>query len=94
MSHAVANRAAGALELVAQLDVVVDLAVLRDGDRAAVDRDRLMTAGDVDDAQSRRAERRRPVDEHAAVVGPAMAQRRDHLLGAIGLRRLQSSNRR
>ena len=78
VSHAVVNARPARCELVAQLDVVVDLAVLRDGDRAAVDRDRLMAAGDVDDAQARRAERRRSVDEQAAVVRAAVAQRRDH----------------
>ena len=65
-------------QLIPELDVVVDLAVLHHGDGAAVDRDRLMTAGDVDDAQARRAQRGGTVGEHAAIVGAAMAQRRHH----------------
>src|SRR5262249_52694892 len=65
------------MQFVAQLDVVVDLAVLHDGD-AAVDGDRLMTTGDVDDAETRRRQRRRTIDGEPGVVGPAMPERGDH----------------
>ena len=78
---------ARARELLAQLDVVVDLAVLRDGDRAFVYRDRLMTAGHVDDTQPRRPERRRPLDEVALIIGPTVLQRPHHAGEPLGIRR-------
>ena len=56
----------------------VDFAVLGDGHGATVDRDRLMTAGDVDDAQARRADRHGAIDEQAAVVGASVAEGRHH----------------
>src|SRR5438094_3945856 len=89
--------ASGAPQLVAQLDVVVDLAVLHHRDGAAVDRDRLMPAGDVDDAQPRGRECRRWIDKCAAIVGAAVAQRGDHPLetvavGRTAVERYESSN--
>ena len=68
---------AGALQLIAKLDVVVDFAILRDGD-AAVDRDRLMSAGHIDDAQSGGAEPDGAVEERAVIVRAAVPQCRDH----------------
>jgi hypothetical protein len=47
-----------------------------------------VSARHVDDAQPCGGQRRRPVDEHAGVVRPSMAQGGNHPLGAIGLRRL------
>jgi hypothetical protein len=69
---------ARARQLIAQFDVVVDLAVLRDGDGPVVDRDRLVPARHVDDAQARRADRHDAVHEVAEVVRPAMADRLHH----------------
>jgi hypothetical protein len=46
-----------------QLEVVVDLAVLDDLDRAVLVSDRLVTARDVDDGEPARAERDRAVHE-------------------------------
>ena len=59
VSQEVCKRAPCDDELALQLHVVVDLAVLRDGNPAVVDRERLMAAGNVDDAQTRRAKRHR-----------------------------------
>ena len=43
-----------------------------------IDRDGLMTAGDIDDAEPRRAEPCRAQHRTATIVGTAMVQRRDH----------------
>ncbi len=59
------ERAPAANHLGAQLEVVVNLAVLRDRDTSAVDRDRLMAAADVDDAEARRRQRRGSVHRHS-----------------------------
>ena len=61
-----AEGVAGARELVAQLGVVVDLAVLDDDDGAVLVRDRLVAAGEVDDREAPRAERDLAVDVLAA----------------------------
>ena len=47
---------AGALELLAQLDVIVDLAVEDDGDGLVLVEDRLLAGGDVDDGEPPRPE--------------------------------------
>ena len=52
--------------------MVVDLAVEDDRVAAVLGEDRLVTAGDVDDAEAAHAEAEVAVGEHAAVVGPAM----------------------
>ena len=89
--------ASPALQLVAKLDVVVDLTVLHDGDGAALNRDRLVAAGHVDDAEARGAERRRTVDEQAMIVGTAVAQRAHHPrqpfgIGPLTVQREESSD--
>ena len=66
----------GALELVAQLGVVVDLAVLDDDDAAVLVRDRLVAAGEVDDREAPRAERDLAVDVLAGAVGAAVDELR------------------
>ena len=71
--------AATAPQLVAQLHVVVDLAVLHHGDAAAVDGNRLVPACGIDDAQARGRQRRRAAGRRAGIVRTAMTQRRDHL---------------
>ena len=69
---------AGALELLAQLDVIVDLAVEDDGDRLVLVEDRLLAGGDIDDGEPPRPERNaRPLPE-AGRVGPAMPQALRH----------------
>ena len=73
----------GARELVAQLGVVVDLAVLDDDDAAVLVRDRLVAAGEVDDREAPRAERDLAVDVLAAAVGAAVDE-----LGAHRAKRL------
>src|SRR4029079_12029849 len=65
-------------ELLAQFHVVVDLAVLRHGDAAGVYRDRLMAAGEIDDAQTRGADRRRILREVPLIIRPAVIQRPHH----------------
>ena len=72
------KRTPAPLELGSKLDVVVDLAVLHDGYAAPVDRDGLMAAGDVDDAQPGRGQGRGSVRPHAGVVGAAIPHRLDH----------------
>ena len=61
-----------ALELGAQLRVVVDLAVLDDPDRLVLVRDRLIAALEVDDRQPTRRERGGSVRDEAGGVRPAM----------------------
>src|SRR5689334_23729978 len=75
-------------ELALQLHVVVDLAVLRDRDGAVIDRDRLMPAGDVDDAEPGGAECRRARNALAMIVGPPVPERRDHAREPAGIGRL------
>ena len=65
-----AKPAAG--QLGAQVEVVVDLAVEDDRVAAVLRGDRLVAARDVDDGKPAHAEAEIPVDEIAAVVGPAM----------------------
>ena len=78
-----AERVPGARELVAQLGVVVDLAVLDDDDAAVLVRDRLVAAGEVDDREAPRAERDLAVDVLAGAVGAAVDE-----LGAHRAKRL------
>ena len=61
-----------------KLDVVEDLAVERDPQRAVLVGHRLMAAADIDDAESGVAERTRPVQVHTLGVGPAVRQRAGH----------------
>ena len=73
-----AEHVARALELGAQLGVVVDLAVLDDDDAPVLARDRLVAALEVDDRQPPRGEPGLAVDDLAAAVGPAVHERRAH----------------
>ena len=73
-----AEHVARALELGAQLGVVVDLAVLDDDDAPVLARDRLVAALEVDDRQPPRGEPGLAVDHLAAAVGPAVHERRAH----------------
>jgi hypothetical protein len=75
---------ASALEVLAQGGVVVDLAVHDHGDRAVLGVEGLVAASDVDDRQTRVRQRGRAGAVHAVGVGPAMAQRLDHPLPAVG----------
>ena len=75
-----AKPVAGALELAAQLLVVVDLAVLDDGDRAVLVRERLVARLEVDDREPARGEADVAVDERAVGVGAAVDERRAHLV--------------
>ena len=67
-----------ALEVVAQLAVVVDLAVLDDGDPPVLVRDRLVAGGEVDDREAPRREPDGPVDVRAVGVRPALNERCAH----------------
>jgi hypothetical protein len=62
-------------KLGAQLDVVVDLAIERDGEGAVIDDHRLGAASKVDDRQACMGEATGPVDEHTIAVGTAMMKR-------------------
>ena len=68
----------GALELVPQLAVVVELAVLDDGDPAVLVRDRLVAGREVDDREPPGGEAHRAFDEGPIGVGPAVDERRAH----------------
>src|SRR6266850_1435326 len=79
-------------ELGAQLAEVVDLAVEHDPDGTVLVVDRLMAGREIDDAQAPHAERDALVDEHAFIVGAAMA---DHVAHAVDERaRLVRAERR
>ena len=67
-----------ALEPLAQLAVVVDLAVLHDLDAAVLVADRLVRALQVDDRQPPRGQRHGVLDELARAVGPAVDERLVH----------------
>ena len=69
---------ARALELYAKLAVVVDLAVLDDGDPMRLVRDRLVAGGEVDDRQAPRREPDGPLDIRAVGVRPALNERCAH----------------
>ena len=73
-----AEAVAGALELVHQLAVVVDLAVLHDDDGAVLVRDRLIAAGEVDDREPPRRDSDRPVDMRPLGVGAPVVERGGH----------------
>ena len=75
------------LELVHQLAVVVDLAVLDDDDRAVLVRDRLVAARQVDDRKSPRRDPDRPVEVRALGVGAAVIERLRHPAEAVGVDR-------
>ena len=75
-----AEAVALALQLIAELSVVVDLAVEHHGDRPVLVVDRLVAAGQIDDAQPRHAEADAVRDHRASVVGTPMRDRRAHLL--------------
>ena len=68
------------LELLPELAVVVDLAVLDDVDRAVLVRDRLVAALEVDDRQPSRREAGDRVEKDAATVRPAVHERLVHRL--------------
>src|SRR5262249_4477600 len=69
---------AGALELVHQLAVVVDLAVLDDDDAAVLVRDWLVAPGQVDDRGPSRRDPDQLVDVHALRVRPPVVERLRH----------------
>ena len=89
----VAVRAEGmtpALELAAELGVVVDLAVLDDGARAVLVRDRLIAAGEVDDREPPSREADGTVEVLAAAVGTAVDEHAAHRGEAPGVGRAAS----
>ena len=67
-------------ELRAQLEMVVELAVLRRPHGAVLVRERLVARGDVDDAETARADRDSRAGVDPAVVGPAVRHRVGHRL--------------
>ncbi len=74
-----AEAVAAALELAAQLAVVVDLAVVHELQRAVVARERLHPrVAQVDDREPAEAERDAVVGERAVAVGAAVVERRGH----------------
>ena len=81
-----AEAVAGARELVRELRVVVDLAVLHDDDASVLVRDRLVAGVEVDDREAPRGEPDRAVDERAVRVGAAVNERRAHRREPLGIR--------
>ena len=63
---------AAAHELRRELPIVVDLAVVDDGDRAVLVVDRLLAAGDVDDGEPPHREADAGLEVKAVAIGPAM----------------------
>ena len=87
MSDLVLKRVAGGLQLLAQLAVVVDLAVVDALDLAVLVADRLLPALDVDDRQAAHAERGAGMGQEAVVVRPAVADAGVHRLQQLLVRR-------
>jgi hypothetical protein len=69
---------AGVLQPLAQVAIVVDLAVLHDLDAAVLVADRLVRSLQVDDGQAARGERHGLLREHTGAVGAAMDERLVH----------------
>ena len=65
---------AGVDELLAQLDVIEDLAVERDPEAPILVAHRLLPAGEIEDAEPRVREAQRAVREHGFGVRPAMPE--------------------
>ena len=80
VSPCVAKRVARALQALAQLAVVVDLAVEDDRDRAVLVEDRLVAGGEVDHAQALDPEPHPGVDVDSARVRAAVLERGAHAL--------------
>ena len=80
-----AEGVAGALELAAQLWVVVELAVLDDVDGAVLVRYRLVAGLEVDDREPAGGEADGPVDEDSVAVGAAVEQPRAHAREPLGV---------
>jgi hypothetical protein len=66
------------LELAAELAVVVELAVLDDGDAPVLVRQGLVAGLEVDDREPSRGEPDGPVEGHAVAIRPAVDERRAH----------------
>ena len=75
---------AASLELRPQRDVVVDLGVGDQGDRAVLGLERLVAARHVDDRQAGVGEGHRADAPHRVPIGPAVPQPLDHPLGGVG----------
>jgi len=76
-----------ALEFRAQLDIVEDLAVENDPDRAVFIVDRLVAAFEIDDAEPSVREAHLPILVEPKSVGPTVMQALDHLPEFPALRR-------
>ena len=77
----------GTPEVVPQLAVVVDLAVLDDDDRAVLVRDRLVAARQVDDREPAGGDADALVRVHALGVGAAMEERLRHRTQPVDVER-------
>ena len=78
---------AASLELLAQLGVVVDLAVDDRGHAAVLGVERLVAARDVDDGQPGVSQRERSDAPQRVAIRTAVAQRLDHPLRRVLARR-------
>ena len=70
------------LELGPQLQKIVDLPVKNDSDIARFVKDRLATAGEIDNAQPANAKNNSRLREHAPVVRTSMGERLHHVANA------------
>ncbi len=75
------------LELRAQFDVVEDLAVVDDPERTVLVADRLIAAGQVNDAEPRAAQANPVIPVDAVSVRPAMPEHPQHPQQGIAFRR-------
>src|SRR5262245_60749045 len=76
-------------EFFTNFDVVEDLTVERDPQRAVVIGHRLTATCDIDDAQSRVSKRCTRLDVNAAIIWPAMIEHRRHRHHAFGVNGLR-----
>ena len=67
-------------QFLAKVGVVIDFAIKHDPDGAVLVADRLMTSGDVDDAEPPMPQPNPEINEDALVIGTAMTQRLVHAM--------------
>ena len=74
---------AARFEVLAQLGIVVNFAVQHHPQRSIFIRERLMAAGQVDDAQAAKSEAEPGVGENTFIIGTAMNDRLGHAMDEL-----------
>ena len=74
----------GSVELLPDLGMIVNFAIVHDGDARGFIPHGLAAVGKIHDAQAAVSEMERPVDENIAVVGPSVAQGLGHAADVVG----------